>query len=390
MGPVRPGVVTAAGGFAMLAGAAMAAAGGFGAGWTVLWILDAEPGHGKDRWLVGPLLFVWCLLMLGMGTDLLWSGRAILRGRPSALGRAENVLFLVSLVAALGVAGTLGPALFDDSLSTRDWLPALAGSATVFALAVTGIALCSAKETRRHLGPQAEDSLMAPVAARLAAGASLGAQVAVLRVPHETVHVHEHGAVFFHGNRAHLAPGRGRTFAVRWQEVERFDHSFSWVRHQGATYRFGYRYCLWHRGRRHRMMAGALGPEETALTHFVRLADPRIAQAQLPGMLERLRQGGTVDFQLAAVTPEGLLLHDWLLFVKRRELVTWAELDHIEVGPRFDLTARPRGIVVHTRDGERRQAMREPNGIPNRTAFLAVLEHFGVDVRETRTQPESR
>lgn len=366
----------------MLTGAAMAAVGGIGAVWNVLWIFDGAPG--SNRWLGGWALFAWCLLMLGMGTDLLVSGRGILRSRPSALGRAENVLSLVSVVAALGVAGTLSPALFDHSVSTGDRLPPLMGCTAVFALAVTGRALCSAKTTRHYLGPQTEDPLMEPLAAELAAGASLGAQVAVLRIPHETIHVHVHGAVFFHGHRAHVVPGRGKTFAVRWQEVERFDHSFSRVRHRGATYEFGYRYCLWHRGTRHRMMAGALAPEETALTHFVRLAEPKIAEAQLPGMLERLRQGGTVDFKLAAITPEGLLLYDWLLFVKRRKLMTWSELDHIEVGPRFDLKKRPRGIVVHTRNGEHRRAMWEPNGIPSRMAFLTLLEHFGVDVRETR------
>ncbi|MFE3186753.1 hypothetical protein ACFXKR_38775 [Streptomyces violascens] len=381
MNSVRPGLVTAAGRFAMLVGVGMAAAGGVGAVWTVLWIFDAAPG--QNRWLGGWVLFAWCLLMLGMGTDLLWSGRGILRRRPSALARAENVLFLVTTVAALGVAGTLGPALFDDSVSTGEWLPPLAGCATVFALAVTGIALCSAKTTRHYLGPQTEDPLMTPVAAELAARASLGVQVAVLQIPHETIYVHEHGAVFVYGHRAHLMPGKGKTFAVRWQEIERFDHSFSKVRHRGATYVFGYRYCLWHRGTRHRMTAGAVAPEETALTYFVRLAEPKIAEAQLPGMLERLRQGGTVDFKLAAVTPEGLLLYDWLFFVKRPRLITWAELDHIEVGPRINPKARPRSIVVHTRNGEQRQAMWEPNGIPNRAAFLAVLEHFGVDVRET-------
>ncbi|KOU51977.1 hypothetical protein ADK54_08045 [Streptomyces sp. WM6378] len=366
----------------MLAGAAMAAAGGYGAVWTVLWIFDAEPGH--NRWLGGWVLFAWCLLMLGMGADLLWSGRGILRGRPSALGRAENVLALVSLVSAVAVAGTLGPALFDDSVSVGGWLPPLAGCSTVFACAMTGLALCSAKATQQYLGPHTEDPLMGPVAAELAAGASLGAQVAVLQLPHETVHVHEHGAVFFYGHRAHLVPGKGKTFAVRWQEVERLDHSFSKVRFRGATYEHGYRYCFWYRGSRHRMTAGALAPAETALTYFVRLADPKIAEAQLPGMLERLRQGGTVDFKLAAVTSEGLLLYDWLLFAKRRKLVIWAELDHVEVGPRFDLKARPRGIVLHTRSGEQRRAMWEPNGIPNRSAFLALLEHFGVDVRETQ------
>ncbi|MFI6056257.1 hypothetical protein ACIBCO_40125 [Streptomyces violascens] len=359
----------------------MAVAGGFGAVWTVLWIFDAAPGH--NRWLGGWVLFAWCLLMLGMGTDLLWSGRGILRSRPSALGRAENVLALVSLVAALGVAGTLGPAL--DSVSAEG-LPPLAACGTVFALAVTGMALCSAKATQHHLGPQAEDPLMAPVAAELAAGASLGAQVVVLQIPHETIHVHEYGAVFFYGHRAHLAPGRGKTFAVRWQEVDRFDHSFSRVRHRGATYAFGYRYCLWHRGTRHRMLAGAAAPVETELSYFVRLAEPKIAEVQLPRMLERLRQGGTVDFKLAAITPEGLLLYDWLLFVKRRTLMTWADVDHIEAGPQLDLEARPRGIVVHMTSGEQRRAMWEPNGIPNRMAFLAVLEHFGVDVRETRPQ----
>ncbi|KOU35536.1 hypothetical protein [Streptomyces sp. WM6378] len=360
----------------------MAVAGGFGAVWTVLWIFDAAPGH--NRWLGGWALFAWCLLMLGMGMDLLWSGRGILQSRPSALGRAENVLALVSLVAALGVAGTLSPALFDDSVSAGQWLPPLAGCGTVFALAMTGMALCSAKATQHCLGPQTEDPLMAPVAAELADGASLGAQVAVLQIPHETIHIHAHGAVFFYGHCAHLVPGKGKTFAVRWQDIERIDHSFSRVRHQGTTYEFGYRYCLWHRGTRHRMTAGAAAPVETALTHFVRLAEPKIAEAQLPRMLERLRQGGTVDFKLAAITPEGLLLHDWLLFVKRRTLMTWAELDHIEVGPQLDLEARPRGIVVHTRSGEQRRAMWEPNGIPNRMAFLAVLEHFGVDVRETQ------
>ncbi|MFE9557148.1 hypothetical protein ACFYOD_27140 [Streptomyces sp. NPDC006703] len=360
----------------------MAVAGGFGAVWTVLWIFDAGPGH--NRWLGGWVLFAWCLLMFGIGTDLLWSGRGILRSRTSALGRAENALFLVSSVAALGVAGTLGPALFDDSVSVRDWLPPLAGCGSVFAFAGTGIVLCSAKATQHYLGPQTEDPVMAPVAAEPAAGASLGAQVAVLRIPHETIHVHEHGAVFVYGHRAHLVPGKGKTFAVRWQDIERIDHAFSRVRHQGATYEFGYRYCLWYRGTRHRMTAGAAAPVETALTHFVRLAEPKIAEAQLPRMLEGISQGGTVDFKLAAITPEGLLLYDWLLLVKRRTLMTWAELDHIEAGPPLDLEARPRGIVVHTRSGEQRRAMREPNGIPNRMAFLAVLEHFGVDVHQTQ------
>ncbi|MGE7389040.1 hypothetical protein ACQKM2_26550 [Streptomyces sp. NPDC004126] len=359
----------------MATGAIMIVCGGFGAVWIVWWTYGAAPG--QNRWLGGWALFLWCLLVLALGVDLLRCGRGLLRGLGDAQPRAERIYFIVLGTAALGVAGGLAQRPSGDSPAMGQWLTNMAGFAGVCALALSGVLLTSAKATARFLHAHGQDH-MTPVAEELAAEASLGARLGVFSVPDETIYVHEHGAVFFHGLRAMGRPGRGRTFLVRWQEVERFEHGTTLLPRKDG--RPGYVYRLRYRGSRHRMAAFAPSDERNELASFARLVDPMIAQARLPRMLTRLHEGRAVDFRTVAVTPDGLLLYDWILLVRFSRHLSWSAIDHVELVPPADART---GFVVHARGTSPKRVARDPAGVPDQAALFGLLGHFGVDVRRS-------
>jgi hypothetical protein len=93
-------------------------------------------------------------------------------------------------------------------------------------------------------------------------------------------------------------------------------------------------------------------------------------------MRAELKQGKSIDFKAVTLRPDGLQ--------KLRDVLTWDEIDHVEIGRRVEMSLHATGLVVRAKDRRVRWAAWRPVDIVNRTAFLRLLEHHGVELREAQ------
>ena len=96
-------------------------------------------------------------------------------------------------------------------------------------------------------------------------------------------------------------------FHFRYDEVDRFIQHVA-KRYVNQSYRGIATTCwLWlHDGRSHRFTGQGTPTVRNVVEDFRQLVDPRIAEAQLPGMLAALRQGRILDFGAYTLGPRGL------------------------------------------------------------------------------------
>lgn len=167
--------------------------------------------------------------------------------------------------------------------------------------------------------------------------------------------VFQHGCVLGNG-------GDRKTDQFRWDEVDRFVMRIV-RKYVNGSYRSTVHTYEFHLAKRTVNVIGVSTAAQTSgVEGFADLVDPLVTACQLPGMVERLRQGETLRFGFLRLTPDGLFRP---AIFGSGKLLPWAEVAGIEV--------KSGDLIVRQTAAKRAWYKTPVAEVPNLTAFQRLL-----------------